>query len=197
MQRLHYPQRRLIFDLPSVISLSMSANSTFQSLPAGNDVEMGGGKYSFARVPALVAAGKLPMSVVDTAVSRVLRAKFALGLFENPYQGVADADLKKFINTDEHKQLARELDADSIVLLENHNNVLPLKKTASIAVIGPMAHGYVNVRIPFPLISWPLVLMYCDLVRRLCHPYGHDSRCDSPRRHPGRQSRKGHVCQGL
>ena len=41
--------------------------------------------------------------------------------------------------------LARQLDAESIVLLENHNNVLPLKKDANIAVIGPMAHGYMNV----------------------------------------------------
>jgi beta-glucosidase len=106
---------------------------------------MGGGKYSFERIPELVATGKLSLDAVDTAVSRVLRAKFSLGLFENPYPGVPDEDFDKYINTAEHKKIARDLDAESIVLLENHDNVLPLKKDAKVAVIGPMAHGYMNV----------------------------------------------------
>ncbi|KAL7893609.1 glycoside hydrolase family 3 protein [Trichoderma sp. SZMC 28014] len=117
---------------------------TLEALPAGNDVEMGGGYYSYQSIPALVESGKLSESVLDTAVSRVLRAKFKLGLFENPYTGVADDDIFKYINTPAHKQIARQLDSESIVLLENHENVLPLKKNANVAVIGPMAHGYVN-----------------------------------------------------
>jgi len=112
-------------------------------LTAGGDIEMGGGSYSFARIPALVAAGRLDEAVVDGAVARVLRSKFALGLFERPLARVAAAELPRRIRTPEHLRLARELDTESIVLLENHGGVLPLSKTARLAVIGPMAHGYV------------------------------------------------------
>lgn len=106
---------------------------------------MGGGYYSFEIIPDLIKSGKLDKKTLDTAVSRVLRAKFAQGLFERPYSGVPDDEIFDYLNTKEHKKLAQELDAESIVVLENHDNVLPLKKDANIAVIGPMAHGYVNV----------------------------------------------------
>ncbi|KAJ2894760.1 hypothetical protein MKZ38_007245 [Zalerion maritima] len=117
---------------------------TLLALPAGNDVEMGGGSYNYQTIPDLVEAGKLDESVVDTAVKRVLRSKFTAGIFENPYLGVDDDEASQYINTVESQQLARELDAESIVLLENHESILPLSKSASIAVIGPMAHGYMN-----------------------------------------------------
>ena len=107
---------------------------------------MGGGYWSFESIPDLVKSGKLETKIMDTAVSRVLRSKFAMGLFEKPYSGVLDDKIWKYINTKEHKKLARQLDTESIVLLENHENTLPLKKNANVAVIGPMAHGYVNVR---------------------------------------------------
>jgi beta-glucosidase len=106
---------------------------------------MGGGRYSFEKIPDLVKSGKLDIKVVDQAVSRVLKAKFALGMFEKPKTAVSEKDTWKHINTKEHKKLAQELDAESIVLLENKDNILPLKKDAKVAVIGPMAHGYVNV----------------------------------------------------
>ncbi|KAG9254662.1 family 3 glycoside hydrolase [Emericellopsis atlantica] len=115
-----------------------------QALPAGNDVEMGGGRYSFETIPDLIDSGELDMEILDLAVSRVLRSKFAQGLFEHPWTGVSDDDIYDYLNTDEHKELAQQLDAESIVVLENHDNVLPLKKDANVAVIGPMAHGYVN-----------------------------------------------------
>jgi beta-glucosidase len=121
-----------------------------QALPAGNDVEMGGGSYNFATIPALVAAGKLSPDIVDVAVSRLLRAKFSMGLFENPYLGVPASEAASKIHTKETIALARQIDSESIILLENHNNLLPLKKTAKIAVIGPMAHGFMNVR----FLSW-------------------------------------------
>ncbi|KAI2468205.1 glycoside hydrolase family 3 protein [Annulohypoxylon bovei var. microspora] len=114
------------------------------ALPAGNDVEMGGGSFNFEKIPEMVESGKLSIDVVDEAVSRQLRAKFEIGLFENPFTGVAQEDQAKYINTPETIELARQLDEESIVLLENHDNILPLKKDANIAVIGPMAHGYMN-----------------------------------------------------
>ncbi|KAK4199487.1 glycoside hydrolase superfamily [Triangularia verruculosa] len=113
-------------------------------LPAGGDVEMGGGSYSFEQIPALVSSRKIKEDVVDTAVARVLRAKFELGLFETPFPGLPATEANKVIHAPEHVALAQKLDEESIVLLENHNNLLPLRKDASIAVIGPMAYGFMN-----------------------------------------------------
>ncbi|KAL3465876.1 glycoside hydrolase superfamily [Aspergillus heterothallicus] len=121
-----------------------SESVTLQALPAGNDVEMGGGSFNFRTIPQLLESGKLDIETVDTAVSRVLRSKFASGLFENPYPAAPKKDWKKLIHTKEALDLARKLDRESIVLLENHDDVLPLKKKGDIAVIGPMAHGYMN-----------------------------------------------------
>jgi beta-glucosidase len=115
-----------------------------KALVAGTDVEMGGGSYNYQKIPEMVEAGQLSEEVVDQAVSRVLRTKFDMGLFEKPYSIVPDDQQKNYINTPEAISLARELDAESIVLLENHNNVLPLKKSAKVAVIGPMAYDYMN-----------------------------------------------------
>jgi beta-glucosidase len=117
---------------------------TLYALPAGNDVEMGGGSYNFKTIPRLVEDGKLDIETVNTAVARQLRAKFEMGLFENPYLGVPSNATKDLMHTEEHVALARKLDAESIVLLENNNSTLPLDKSANIAVIGPMA-DFVNV----------------------------------------------------
>ncbi|KAL3442215.1 glycoside hydrolase superfamily [Aspergillus insuetus] len=121
-----------------------SESVTLQALPAGNDVEMGGGSFNFRTIPQLLESGKLDIETVDTAVSRVLRSKFASGLFENPYPAAPKKEWKKLIHSKEAVDLARKLDRESIVLLENYDNVLPLKKKGDIAVIGPMAHGYMN-----------------------------------------------------
>lgn len=115
------------------------------ALPAGNDVEMGGGSYNFETIPEAVSSGKVSIDDVDLAVSRLLRAKFTMGLFEHPYLGVPANETASLIHTPENIALARELDADSIVLLENSDDILPLSKTANLAVIGPMAYGYMNV----------------------------------------------------
>ncbi|KAH6673429.1 glycoside hydrolase superfamily [Halenospora varia] len=114
------------------------------ALPAGNDVEMGGGSYSFNTIPDVLAKGGISIKDVDTAVSRILRAKFTMGLFENPYTGVAANQTSAIIHTKENVAVARQLDTESIVLLENKDATLPLKKSANVAVIGPMAHGFVN-----------------------------------------------------
>lgn len=117
---------------------------TMEALPAGNDVEMGGGSFSFRAIPELVASGRLSEDVVDTAVSRVLRAKFAMGLFETPYQIAPQNQWHDIINNDYSKQLAREIDHDSIVLMKNDHNILPIGKNKKVAVIGPMADGFMN-----------------------------------------------------
>ncbi|OQE21531.1 hypothetical protein PENFLA_c014G06500 [Penicillium flavigenum] len=117
---------------------------TTQLLNAGTDVEMGGGSFNFQKIPELVESGKLDIAVVDTAVARLLRVKFEMGLFENPYPAAPKNEWRKLINSPEAVKLARDLDKESIVLLENHEDILPLKKSSNIAVIGPMAGGPMN-----------------------------------------------------
>jgi beta-glucosidase len=68
-----------------------------------------------------------------------------MGLFEHPYTGLSVKQANATIDTPQSAALARKLDAESIVLLENHNKTLPLKKASKIAVIGPMADGVMNV----------------------------------------------------
>ncbi|KAL1956221.1 hypothetical protein VTO42DRAFT_7481 [Malbranchea cinnamomea] len=126
---------------------------TLKVLTAGGDVEMGGGSFNFRSIPRLVEEGKLEIENVDRAVSRVLKAKFEMGLFENPYPAAPEDQWKELIHSKEAVQLARELDRESIVLLENHDNTLPLKKRGSIAVIGPMAHGFMNYGDYVPYLS--------------------------------------------
>lgn len=101
---------------------------------------------NYRAIPGLLADGTLEADVLDTAVSRILRTKFVMGLFDNPYQAAPQNQWKKIIHSDKSVALARRLDRESIVLLEN-NGVLPLdkKQLKSVAVIGPMAHGFMNV----------------------------------------------------
>jgi beta-glucosidase len=82
--------------------------------------------------------GRINPKTIDEAVGRVLKVKFELGLFENPYVNIEEA--AKWNGNPDHKKLAREAALKSIVLLKNENSVLPLKKKIkSIAVIGPDA----------------------------------------------------------
>ena len=90
-----------------------------------------------------VREGKVSMGVIDRSVRRILRLKFNLGLFENPYVDPARAE--EISNSKEHQQLALQVAREGIVLLKNENNLLPLDKgVKSIAVIGPNADNKKN-----------------------------------------------------
>lgn len=90
-----------------------------------------------------VNEGKIPVSEVDRAVSRILRLKFQLGLFENPYTDPEVA--KKVVHSDEHRDLALKAEREGIVLLKNEKKLLPLKKDIkTIAVIGPAADAAID-----------------------------------------------------
>jgi len=109
------------------------------ALTAGLDVELPG---VYAYGDALLRAvkeGLIPEEVVDEAVRRVLRAKFMIGLFDNPYANPDEAE--KVCGSKEHAQLALEAARKAIVLLKNEGNLLPLdrEKIKRIAVIGPCA----------------------------------------------------------
>ena len=108
-----------------------------ESLTAGVDMNMVDGAY-LKELPGLVKSGKVPASVLDEAVRRVLRIKFKAGLFEHPY---TDANREKTdILTPESREVARKLGFESLVLLQNNNDLLPLNRKQTIAVIGPLAN---------------------------------------------------------
>lgn len=116
-----------------------SAQAGRLALEAGVDVDMVSEIYLHA-LPQLVREGRLPMAVVDEAVRRVLRLKYRLGLFADPYR-YADASRASAVTlTPEHRAAAREIGRESIVLLQNDGAVLPLRKDlGAIAVIGALA----------------------------------------------------------
>jgi beta-glucosidase len=102
------------------------------------DLELSAGGAYFTLVKQ-VKQGLVPESEIDTAVARVLRTKFRLGLFDNPY---VDPDYaERITNSEEHRKLATEAAEKVLVLLKNEKNLLPLdlQKLKTIAVIGPNA----------------------------------------------------------
>lgn len=104
------------------------------SANAGLDMEMVTGAY-LKYLPELIKEGKVSPETVDRAVANILRIKFRLGLFENPY---TDTNKPSVMYAPEHLQAARRAAVESAVLLKN-TGVLPLKESQKIAVIGPMA----------------------------------------------------------
>lgn len=117
-----------------------------QALSAGLDVEASGDAYR--KIKDLVESGLLDIAVVNQAVRRVLYAKMALGLFDDR-QPLPDYD--RSVHTPEHIALARTLAEESVVLLKNEGNLLPLSadRLKSVAVIGPNA-----ARVQFGDYTW-------------------------------------------
>src|SRR5439155_190659 len=109
------------------------------ALVAGLDMDMQSHIY-IDDLPALVRSGRIPIAVVNTAVRRVLRGKAALGLFADPYHGASAERERSQLLAPQNRDVARRLAEESIVLLKNERNLLPLDTTAgTIAVIGPLA----------------------------------------------------------
>lgn len=109
------------------------------ALKAGVDIDMVSNIY-VGDLPDAVRAGRLDEALVDEAVWRVLRAKYRLGLFEDPYRYSDNAREREQILRPEFRAAAREVARKSLVLLKNENGALPLAKEAgTIAVIGPLA----------------------------------------------------------
>ena len=115
-----------------------AATAAAKAINAGVDVDMMSHFYD-TQLPALIRSGRVPMSVVDEAVRRVLRVKFALGLFEHPYSDVPEITTA----VAEHRPAVLQAAEESFVLLENkqvnHHPLLPLEPKAKIALIGPLS----------------------------------------------------------
>ncbi|HEY9487327.1 MAG TPA: glycoside hydrolase family 3 N-terminal domain-containing protein [Chryseosolibacter sp.] len=139
----------VVSDLGSIEGVSRNhhvaenvSSAAVAAMTAGVDADLGG--EAFTNLIDAVRAGELSESVVDTAVSRILRLKFEMGLFENPY--VDPQKAKESVRTQKHIDLARRAAQQSIVLLRNKDAILPLsRKIRKIAVIGPNADNVYNM----------------------------------------------------
>ncbi|WP_333877591.1 beta-glucosidase BglX [Flavobacterium sp.] len=125
-----------------------SKEAAEKAILAGSDMDMESNAYRF-NLAQLVAENKVPVSVIDEAVKRILRKKFELGLFDDPFRYCNPERQNKALNNPENAKIAREVAAKSIVLLKNEQKVLPLsKEIKTIAFIGPMVkpkrinHGF-------------------------------------------------------
>jgi beta-glucosidase len=108
------------------------------AITAGCDMDMESRSY-INNLTQLVKDGKVPVALIDEAVKRILRKKFELGLFDNPYKFCDSEREKKELNNPDHAVAARDIARKSIVLLKNQNHLLPLSKSIkTIAFIGPL-----------------------------------------------------------
>jgi beta-glucosidase len=104
----------------------------------GSDVDMESFGYA-PHLPDLVREGELEEAWLDDAVRRVLRLKFELGLFDDPYQYINQDREKLILFSSERPKISQKVVEASIVLLKNDNQMLPLEKGDKIALIGALA----------------------------------------------------------
>ncbi|MFC0261623.1 beta-glucosidase BglX [Fontibacter flavus] len=114
------------------------------ALKAGVDMDMVGEGF-LTTLEKSLEEGKITQKQIDDAARRILVAKFKLGLFEDPYRYANVEKSKQVVFSQEHRNIAREIAAQSFVLLKNDGNVLPLQKKGTIALVGPMADNRENM----------------------------------------------------
>jgi len=122
-------------DLPTVSALA---------LKAGVDMDMVSEGF-LTTLKKSLQEGHVTMADIDQACRRVLEAKYKLGLFADPYKYCNEQRAATQIFTADNRAAARKIAADCQVLLKNQGNVLPLKRSGTIAVIGPLGNNRVNM----------------------------------------------------
>lgn len=115
-----------------------------QALKAGTDMDMCSNAF-VKHLAKSIAEGKVSEEDVNIACRRILEAKYKLGLFSDPYRYCNTKRSKSEIYTAENRQAARNVAAETFVLLKNEGNILPLKKEGKIALIGPLADTRNNI----------------------------------------------------
>jgi beta-glucosidase len=121
-------------------SAATPSAAAIRALEASIDIDMISDFY-LQQLPALVRGGQVPVAMLDAAVRRVLEAKQRLGLFKDPYRQADPARERESILSPPARALAREAARESIVLLKNEGNLLPLRKDLkTLAVIGELAN---------------------------------------------------------
>ncbi|RDI05866.1 beta-glucosidase [Pseudomonas fluorescens] len=117
------------------------------AIKAGIDMSMNDSLYG-KELPGLLKAGEIEQSDIDNAVREVLAAKYDMGLFKDPYLRIGKAEddpADTYAESRLHRSDARDVARRSLVLLENRNQTLPLKKTAKIALVGPLAKAPIDM----------------------------------------------------
>ena len=118
--------------------------ASVQAINAGTDMDMCSQGFIYT-LEESVKEGKVSEETINTACRRILEAKYKLGLFSDPYRYCDANRQKKEIFTAENRQAARDVAAETFVLLKNDNQLLPLKKEGKIALIGPLANTRNNM----------------------------------------------------
>lgn len=139
----------VITDYTTVMELVLHGIGDLQevsvkALKAGVDMDMVG-ESLFQTLPGAVRKGLVDEASIDLACRRVLEAKEKLGLFEDPYRYFDEEREKKEILTQEYRAFAREVGPETFVLLKNENDILPLDKNSTIALVGPLADSRRNM----------------------------------------------------
>lgn len=114
------------------------------ALKAGIDMDMVGEGF-LTTLKKSLKEGKVTLQQIETACRRILEAKYKLGLFDDPYRYCNTARASKEVLSADKMQAAREFAEHSFILLKNNNQTLPLKKSATIALIGPLANNKNNM----------------------------------------------------
>lgn len=132
--------------IPEMIAHGMGDLQTVSALAmnAGIDMDMVGEGF-LGTLKKSLAEKKVSINEINRACRLVLQAKYKLGLFTDPYKFCDPARAEKEVFNAENRQIAREISAESFVLLKNKNNVLPLKKSGTIGLIGPLADNTANM----------------------------------------------------
>ena len=114
------------------------------SLNAGLDMDMVGEGF-LTTLKKSLDEGKVTQTQIEQACRRILEAKYKLGLFDDPYRYIDETRSKNEVLTAQRRQTAREIAAHTFVLLKNNKQALPLKKSGTIALIGPLANDKSNM----------------------------------------------------
>lgn len=128
----------------SQLGYADTLTATVRALKAGTDMDMCSRAYEM-RLKEALDKGLVTMADIDQAVSRVLAAKYKLGLFADPYRYCNEKRARTEMYTEASRKTARDIAAETFVLLKNEGGVLPLKKEGTIALIGPLADSRSNV----------------------------------------------------
>jgi beta-glucosidase len=119
-------------------------NVSALALNAGIDMDMVGEGF-LTTLQKSLKEGKVTQQQIETACRRILEAKYKLGLFDDPYRYCNITRATKEVMSDDKRQASREFAEHSFVLLKNNNQTLPLKKSGTIALIGPLANNKSNM----------------------------------------------------
>ncbi len=119
-------------------------DASAQSLLAGTDMDMCAQGF-IGTLEQSLKEGRVTEADIDQACRRVLEAKYKLGLFADPYRYCNKKRATRDVFTNEHRQVARDIAAETFVLLKNEDGLLPLKKQGKIALIGPLADTRANL----------------------------------------------------